>query len=411
MIVNRARMLLEMRRYQHAEQEIRRALGQDPNNAEAHSILAVALLGQDKRSEALRAARHSVHLAPADSYTHYILALVGYESDNHPEAQRALEEAIRLNPLDPRYYTLLSEIFYDRKQWGDALEAADAGLKLFAEETGCLRMRALALMQLRRNDEARRVLDTALSIRPEDAGLHAAKGWLEFNQMHYQPAFSSFGEALRLNPNIELAQEGIVEAMKARNPVYRVMLNYYVWMSRMDSSTKWGILIGGYVIIQVGGRMLRDTPFFVPLLAVYLIFVFLSWTSHTLFDLLLRLDRFGRLALSKKRIIASNWVGLSLLIGVVLIVTSFLAGDVIRQPLIEAGLKMIVLILPIAAFFHAQSLRGRQYIGLFVLALFGLTVWGLLGAFEGDLSGRGRGLFILGLIAFTWLGNILVRIK
>jgi len=113
--------------------------------------------------------------------------------------------------------------------------------------------------------------------------------------------------------------------------------------------------------------VLRDTPLLLPLVIVYVTFVFLTWTSGTLFDLLLRFDRFGRRALSRERTIASNWVGLSLIVGAGLLVIGLLVGGAMQSPLFEAALKMIVLILPIAGIFQAHLPQSRRILAVYSL--------------------------------------------
>ena len=55
--------------------------------------------------------------------------------------------------------------------------------------------------------------------------------------------------------------------MKARNPVYRALLAYFLWMSRLSGGQRWGVIIGGYLAAQViPGAMV-----------VYLPLVILTW--------------------------------------------------------------------------------------------------------------------------------------
>jgi hypothetical protein len=52
------------------------------------------------------------------------------------------------------------------------------------------------------------------------------------------------------------------------------------------------------------------SPWISPLLILYVVFAVMTWVASPLFNLLLRLNRFGRLALRREQIITSNWVGL-----------------------------------------------------------------------------------------------------
>ncbi len=61
--IQRARMLIEQSRVDMAEREIRGALAEEPDNAEAHALLGVCLVDMQKFDEARREAEMAVHLA------------------------------------------------------------------------------------------------------------------------------------------------------------------------------------------------------------------------------------------------------------------------------------------------------------------------------------------------------------
>lgn len=414
--LTKAQMLLQTRRYQDAEAEIRRMLAQEPNSAVAHSLMAVALIAQGRRDNALREAQHAVHLAPDLAYSHYVLALTCFHSGRLAEAEKSVREAIRLDPRDADHYAVLGEICLEQRRWRDALNAAETGLRIEPEDVRCINVRATALVHLGRWQEAESAVETALALEPENAMTHANRGWLRLHRRDSQAALADFREALRLRPNMVWAQEGIVEALKARNPIYSVMLRYFLWMSRMDTRTKWSILIGGYIALQLVGRTLNADetlrPLALPLIAVYVTFVFLTWTSQTLFDLLLRLDPFGKLTLSKDKIVASNWVGLTLLAGVSLFAAGLLLGGDKREPLLIGGLQACALILPISGIFHAHTVKGRQILTGYTVLLIALIVWRLiLTAGGGTPDSQPLVLFVLGLMLYTWIANVVISMK
>jgi hypothetical protein len=119
-----------------------------------------------------------------------------------------------------------------------------------------------------------------------------------------------FRDALRLEPDLEWARAGIVESLKAKNVVYRLMLRYFLWSARLSGQAQWGIMVGGFVGYQVLRSMARDrpatAPFVWPVLIAYVAFAIGTWLADPLFNLLLRFNRFGRLALSKRQTWASN---------------------------------------------------------------------------------------------------------
>jgi len=93
-----------------------------------------------------------------------------------------------------------------------------------------------------------------------------------------------------------------------------------------------------------------------PLTGLYLIFLLMSWIAKPLFNLFLRLDKFGRLVLSEDEITASNWLGLCIFGGSGL----SLAGiPTESEPLTIAGLGLFAMSIPVAGIFHGKSRKSR----------------------------------------------------
>src|SRR5690606_1373599 len=144
------------------------------------------------------------------------------------------------------FYAQLATVLFQQKKWQAALDASLEGLKFDAEHTGCTHLRSMALTQLGRQQEAIATVDSALARDPDNEYAHTNKGWALLHEGKPKEALEHFREALRLDPNYEYAQHGIVEALKARNFIYRWMLAYFLWMSRLSDRAKWGVILGGY---------------------------------------------------------------------------------------------------------------------------------------------------------------------
>lgn len=306
--IERARLLIYQSRYELATKELQKALAADPDDPVAHALMAICLAEQKKFDQAYGEARQAATIAPDMPYTQYVLAYVRFQQDFLLEAEQAVNKALQLDPWDADHFALLAQIKFQQKKWRDALEAAESGLEIEAEHLTCANLRAMALNRLGREDEAGEALEDALAQDPENAFTHANQGWTALQRGDATKALEHFRESLRLDPTNDWARSGMVEALKARYFVYRLMLKYYFFMSRLSGRAQWFVLIGAYFVAKI-------IPFlFIP----YLIFVFLSWTSDPLSNLLLRLNRYGRLLLSKEEITASNFVGGLILAAVVI---------------------------------------------------------------------------------------------
>lgn len=407
--LDRVEVLMQQARFKLAEQELRQELAEDPHQPHAHAMLALCLAGEKKYAEAQREAEAAVHLAPDFAYCHYVLASVLADQDRFADAEPVAREALRLDPEDADYYALLSRIHLGRRRWNEALAAAEQGLQLDAEHVGCTNLRALALVKLNRREEAGATIDAALARNPENAVTHANQGWTLLQRHQPEKAMEHFREALRLDPELDWARAGIVEALKARHFIYRLMLGYFFWMSRLSQRAQWGVVIGGYL----GYRFLYSfaqnnpayAPFLWPVLILYFLFAVMTWIARPLFNLLLRCNRFGRLALSREETLASNWVGGSLASALLCLVLWLVTRN---STALLAALTSGLMVIPIAGTFRASG-KPRRTLAIYTGVLGGLVLLAIaLELADSPLTGALLALVLLGIFVFQWVANALL---
>lgn len=415
--LQRAMILYQQSRFDLAERELRQALADDPNDPTAHALLALCLSGRDEQTEATREAQEAIRLGPDRELGHYALATALFHRHRWEEAESAIAEAIRLDPTDADHYALLGAIRMNRRQWREALAAAEQGLAFDPEHVECNNVRALALVRLGRRDEAGATIAAALRRDPEDAFSHANQGWALLHEGQPVKAMEHFREALRIEPQMEWARAGIVEAMKAKNPIYRVMLGYFLAMSRLSTKAQWAVMLAivlGPSVLRSIGRSFPDLAPITGLAAlVILAFVVMTWISVPLFNLLLRMNRFGRLALSEEQIRGSNWLGAYLLSGIVCLV----AGLLMRDPRVfEAAIAFGFLLLPVGGMYLCPAGWPRDAMKAVSLALtaIGPGAIALLMYLSAShpLSLRAENLhkqFYSAAILSTWLGVFLAQ--
>ena len=66
-----------------------------------------------------------------------------------------------------------------------------------------------------------------------------------------QKALEHFKESLSKDPNFEFAQVGLLEAIKATNPIYRLFLKYAFAMSKLTAKYQWAVIIGFYLLFKL----------------------------------------------------------------------------------------------------------------------------------------------------------------
>lgn len=420
--LERGLLLYQQSRHELAEAELRQALAAEPHEPYAHALLGLCLAQREQLTEAAEEVRQAIHLAPDFSFAHYAHARVLYDRNHYPEALAAIQEAIRLDSVDVDYFSLLAGIHFDERRWPEALKAAEQGLQLDAAHVGCTNLRAMALVKLGRKAEAGTTIDAALAKNPENAITHANQGWTLLEKGEPKQALEHFRESLRLDPENQWARHGIVEALKARNFIYAVMLKYFLWMSKLSRRMQWGIILVGYF----GSRGLSAlaesnpalAPWVLPLRIMYITFAVLTWTAYPMFNLMLRLNRFGRLALTPEQNTQANWVGLCFFLAL-----GSLAGCIAMgfdSPWMMSLAVFGLLMLPLSGLFRCAEgwPRWTMIAVVALLALIGLgaisTIWK---AYVGpdryvtstaDAAFGLLSLFALGILGSTILANILV---
>lgn len=415
--LDRAQLLFDQSRHELAMAELHQHLAEDPDNPLVHSMLALCLSELKQFAEATKEAELAIHLGPSIAFTHYALAHVLLDRNQPALALPAAQEALRLDPEDADYFATLARIHFLQSRWREALDAANQGLALDSEHLACTNLRAMSLMKLGRKAEAGATIDTALARNPENALTHANQGWTLLERRQPKQAMEHFREALRLDPELEWARSGIVEAMKARHGVYRWMLMWFFWMARLPPRVQWGVVIGGYFVVQALSRLQDAHPgwslWIAPLLFAYVLFALMTWIADPLFNLLLRLNRFGRLALTREQVVASNWLGLCVLAGV----TSFAAAMLLDSgALLLAALVCCVLTIPVSAIFRCVRGRPRTLMTVYTIALASVSLIALFGGrFFPDvllpLVPPCQKLALWGAIAAPWVSNVLIAIK
>ena len=409
-MIERALLLLQQSRYDLAEQELRQFLAARPEQAHGHAMLAVCLGHQNKLDEAEQSARRAIELAPDEPYCHYALGWVKIQLGDLKDARQAVDEAIRLNPEESSYYGLLALIFLQAQRWQEALDAANEGLAHNPAHQGCLNHRAAALVKLNRHDEAQQTIDQALRDNPENALTHTNLGWAHLHKGEHLKALEHFSEALRLDPDFEFARHGLVEALKAKYFVYRWLLRFFLWMSTMSPRMRGGLIIGAFLVVRVLRVAAENNPslvpFVLPIVSVYALFVLLTWVVDPAFNLLLRLNKYGRHALSKRQRLGSSIFGFLLAGTIAAVVCGAATG---LTPFYVLGLNLGLLIIPapriVASHDGKANLRTIALVAGMIVAGALATVLSILGREEPAMALTAVSFF--GVVLFTWLGGVL----
>lgn len=413
-LLQRAQLLMDTGRFEQAEEVLARALLEMPDEPWVYAYIAICRQRRGLLKEAEEAAQLAVMHDPDFAFAHYVLASVKLDLNQIDAAEQSVREAIRLDPREAGYFSLLASVHFARKQWKQALEAANEGLSRNPEHESSLNLRAQAQIKLGLKQEAAATMREGLAQHPDAAFTHANQGWILLELGDAKGALHHFEEALRLDPTLDWAREGVVTALKAQHTTYKLILQFTMWMGRFTSDKQWLILIGGFIgyrLLQGYGKSHPEHMAIVTVLSgVYLLFVVLTWTADPLFNLVLRFNRFGRLLLTPREILGSNIFG-ALLVGAAVSAALFfvpeaMIGEKLHRLAQYATMICLGMCIPVAATFNTDVPKAQASLGRYT-AVLGVLAVGFIGLYwlGSPLAGLVGLAIALGLFIFQFYAN------
>lgn len=411
--LQQAQFFLDTRRLDEAEKIILEALSEEPNHAQALAMLALVRLESQRYAEALEPAKQAVAAEPANPGMLYVLAFAHFVNNNPTEARALTNSALQLDPGDPELYQMLARISFHEQKWEEALYYCDLGLQQDSEHNGLVNLRAMCLVKLNRKAEAGHTIDFALGKDPENSYSHANKGWVQIEAGQYNEALESFKEALRIDPENDFARSGLKEAIRAKNPLYNIVLRYFLWMGKLTERNQWLVVIGAYVAIRIVRGLANSNPewqpFLMPIIVAYIIFAFSSWIARPVANLFLRLHPLGKHALSADEKQGSSLAGITLSLALLCWLLGYFLSN---EFLILAGGVLSGLLVPIGGMYSSEP-DGKARVQLrwfaIVLALAGIGL-PLLSILSGNnvFFMMGLVIFGIGLFAYSFIANYII---
>ncbi|MEV0614530.1 tetratricopeptide repeat protein [Nonomuraea sp. NPDC050404] len=258
--IERARTLLQLRRPDDAERELRGLLAQEPENISGHALLGLALIQQGQVGDALEEAAEAVRLGPDQWSAHYLAAHVYYRAGRGEEGLTAARTALDLQPEHAPNWEVLARVHMLRGEWALMVEAALSGLRIEPEDCDLVCLASLAYSNLGDERQAFAAAAHAVRIDPESALAHFVLGRAALRFGDPRRAAESFREVLRLDPGFGKARDLLVTALKQRNPLFR----------RLSG------LRGRF---PNGWRLIFLLPVAPPIIAIFIIVAVLHWLA------------------------------------------------------------------------------------------------------------------------------------
>ena len=224
----------------------RQALAGDPDDATAHALLALGLAHLERGREAVEAGRSAVALAPELAFAHYAHGWALLEN-RRPQGRRArgarsaAPRSRRRRARAPRAGADPPAAVARGARHGRGRAERRSGAPGLRESTGT------RAHQSRRRRPPRPPFGTRPSppIPTMRMRTRTAAGCCCVSRESRRHSTAS-GPPCDSTPTMDWARVGIIEAMKARNGLYRLILRYSMWAGSLSTRAQWFLIVGLY---------------------------------------------------------------------------------------------------------------------------------------------------------------------
>lgn len=370
--LTRAQQLRDLHRHEEAVALLHAHLAQNPDDPIAFLELAMNRLEiEGAKLLALEDARRATGLLPGESFPLALQSRVLSSLDREKEALPLADSAIALDPENPYSWNSKSLALCGLHRWNEAEQSARQALVLDPDDATASNLLAHTLRLQQKLNESEAESRRRLARDPENAFSFANSGWASLQRGQIGEAENFFKEALRLDPEMSYAKNGLKESFRARSAFYRLFLRWVFFIQQFSQKNRIAIIIGlliGFKILK--GLAAAVHPLLViPVVIIYYAFLFGTWISNGLANFLILKDPVARMSLDRGEKLEGIAVG-TLFLGGLLIFIGGMTANLI--PVAIAGGSMMVATIPVTLIFTNKSILGRFIFGANTLAILGL---------------------------------------
>ncbi len=198
---NSAAMALGIGAIDRAISDLTEFLAHDPEDAEAHTLLSVALVHKQKPFAAFKEAEYALRYDPELSIAHTARANAALHMDDVRTAKESIAEALRLEPENTTALSLRCAMLLRLKKDYRALRnTAQTLVEQSPESPKGYYNLSRAAAELGEADEAEKHARECLRLAPNTADGHEALGWALWKKGDYEGAREAGLMALSINP-------------------------------------------------------------------------------------------------------------------------------------------------------------------------------------------------------------------
>jgi Tfp pilus assembly protein PilF len=199
-----------------AETAARDLIARQPDHAEAHHLLGLALQQRGDLAGAAEALGRAVQLAPQRAEFHVTRAMVATQQGDHAGARASLQEAVKQDPNQLLAYVSLAHMALAASDLAQAEQHLRYAERINPEHPHVLTVRGQWLLAQGKGEEAIAALSRAGEAAPDDAMVQGALGLGLLSQRHFAFAEQALRNALRLQSGARGLRYALVQSLLAQ---------------------------------------------------------------------------------------------------------------------------------------------------------------------------------------------------
>ena len=361
-------LIYDHQKYKEAKKILADILAIELNNAEVYALMAYCeqKLGNKKNADDLL--RQSLHIDPEFAQAYFFQSVIHSERDEFSKALKAIESALAIEPENAEYLYTKANIHYRKGDVYVAAEIISRGLAIDPEHEGLTTLKSLCYLSNNQQDAAESLINKNLQNNANDSESLRLKGWMYLNRDDHERAEQSFIDALKANPENELAREGLLDVKKRQWP----LLNFFIKMGFRKYTFTFKGDLTSIIFLIIG---IKGLPIWLGLFAIYLL---ICWYCDVAYESVIRLKRVSGYLLTKDKIRRSD---IFLIMNALCIIIILLPYDFKSDTVWIIFTFLLCGIFVMSSFFESWRKATKRNI---ILAALGITGLSLLCYFAGE---------------------------
>ena len=244
--------------HRRAIESLRRVLSAEPDDSEAHALLAVCLVDAHRLSAAGTEAKLALAATPLSPLSHLAMGQVSFARRDFPKAEESFRSALELEPDESAHHRRLGNLFLAVGRREEAESELRRALELDPAAPENLVALGRHRLETGAVDEAERLARESLTLSPANQDALVLMGAVLLRRGDVENAREHAIWAIRIDPTDRGALH-LMGAIKAKTSWFLgLWWRYNTWCSEVGSKNAAVVLLGAFILYRFLTQFLVD---------------------------------------------------------------------------------------------------------------------------------------------------------